>query len=73
MISVKLNDVLYLRANLALKQEGTSVVIYNDGIVVREVEYDNSTTARTKFDGIASTLATGTTFYLDLDTLLAVD
>ena len=71
MISIKLDNTIYLRANLTLKQDVANIIIYNDGITVKEIEYEDESTATSKFNSVISALDEGTTFYLDLDTLLA--
>lgn len=76
MISILLDNVIYLRPNLTIKQDDKFIVIFNDSIEVKRVEYSDSTTAATKFNGIIDALEglndnTGP-FFIDLDSLLEV-
>lgn len=74
MISILLDNVIYLRPNLTIKQDDKFIVIFNDSIEVKRVEYSDSTTATTKFNSIIDALEglndnTGP-FFIDLDSLL---
>jgi len=74
MISILLDNVIYLRPNLTIKQDDKFIVIFNDGVEVKRIEYSDSTTATTKFDSIIDALKglndnTGP-FFINLDSLL---
>ncbi|MDK2801507.1 MAG: hypothetical protein PWQ70_3126 [Clostridiales bacterium] len=74
MISILLDGVIYLRPNLTIKQDDKFIIIFNDSIEVKRIEYSNSTTATTKFNGIIGALKglndnTGP-FFINLDSLL---
>ena len=83
MISILLDNVIYLRPNLTIKQDDKFIIIFNDSIEVKRIEYSDSTTATTKFDSIIGALKirfmvviglndnTGP-FFIDLDSLLEV-
>lgn len=76
MVSVKLDDALYLKPNLTLKLDGKFIVIFNDGIEVKREEYADAATALNTFNGIITTIntslspTTSNALFLDLDTLL---
>ena len=74
MISILLDGVIYLRPNLTIKQDDKFIIIFNDSIEVKRIEYGDSTTATTKFDSIIDALKglndnTGP-FFINLDSLL---
>jgi len=76
MVSVKLDDALYLKPNLTLKLDGKFIIIFNDGVEVKREEYADATAATNKFNGIITALNTAVSpttsnmLFLDLDTLL---
>ena len=70
MVSVKLDDTLYLKPNLTLKLDDKFIVIFNDGIEVKRKEYADVAAATSKFNGIVTALGALNTFFLNLDTLL---
>lgn len=76
MISILLDNVIYLRPNLTIKQDDKFIVIFNDSIEVKRVEYSDSTTATTKFNSIIDALEGLNEnigpFFIDLDSLLEV-
>lgn len=76
MVSVKLDDALYLKPNLTLKLDGKFIIIFNDGVEVKKEEYADATTAQSTFNGIITAIntsvlpTTSNALFLDLDTLL---
>ena len=72
MFSVKLDNILYIGSKLMIKQDGKFIIIYNDGIEIKRVEFTSESIANTKLNNIIVVLKETTSFYLDLDDLLAI-
>jgi len=74
MISILLDNVIYLRPNLTIKQDDKFIIIFNDSIEVKRIEYSDSAAATTKFNGIIVALKGLNEnigpFFIDLDSLL---
>ncbi len=72
MFSVKLDNILYIGSKLMIKRDGKFIIIYNDGIEIKRVGFTNESIANTKLNNIIVVLKETTSFYLDLDDLLAI-
>lgn len=76
MISILLDNVIYLRPNLTIKQDDKFIIIFNDSIEVKRIEYSDSTKATIMFDSIIGTLKGLNDnigpFFIHLDSLLGV-
>jgi len=72
MFSVKLDNILYIGSKLMIKRDGKFIIIYNDGIEIKRVEFTSESIANTKLNNIIVVLKETTSFYLDLDDLLAI-
>ena len=72
MFSVKLDNILYIGSKLMIKQDGKFIIIYNDGIEIKRVGFTSESIANTKLNNIIIVLKETTSFYLDLDDLLAI-
>ena len=72
MFSVKLDNILYIGSKLMIKRDGKFIIIYNDGIEIKRVGFTSESIANTKLNNIIVVLKETTSFYLDLDDLLAI-
>jgi len=72
MFSVKLDNILYIGSKLMIKRDGKFIIIYNDGIEIKRVGFTSESIANTKLNNIIIVLKETTSFYLDLDDLLAI-
>ncbi len=72
MVSVKLDNILYIGSKLMIKRDGKFIIIYNDGIEIKRVGFTSESIANTKLNNIIVVLKETTSFYLDLDDLLAI-
>ena len=70
--SVKLDNILYIGSKLMIKRDGKFIIIYNDGIEIKRVGFTSESIANTKLNNIIVVLKETTSFYLDLDDLLAI-